>query len=120
MSFQLIDDAIDYSSSTTMLGKNVGDDFKEGKVTLPIILAYLRSNDYEKEFWKKTIKHLDQNKDDFSKAIEIINKYKCIEDTLDRAKHFANIAKDSLGIFDDSEYKEIFINLVKSGLTRLN
>ena len=120
MSFQLIDDAIDYSSSTTMLGKNVGDDFKEGKITLPIILAYLRSNDYEKEFWKKTIRHLDQNKDDFSKAIEIINKYKCIEDTIDRAKHFANIAKDSLGIFDDSEYKEILINLVNSGLTRLN
>ena len=51
MSFQLVDDAIDYSSSTTILGKNVGDDFKEGKVTLPIILAYLRSNDREKEFW---------------------------------------------------------------------
>ena len=120
MSFQLIDDAIDYSSSTTMLGKNVGDDFKEGKITLPIILAYLRSNDYEKEFWKKTIKHLDQKKGDFDKAIKIIDKYKCIEDTLDRAKHFANIAKDSLGIFDDSEYKEILTNLVKSGLTRLN
>ena len=119
MSFQLIDDAIDYSSSTEMLGKNVGDDFKEGKVTLPIILAYLRSNDYEKEFWKKTIKQLDQNKNDFSKAIEIINKYKCIEDTIERAKHFANIAKDSLGIFNDSEYKEILINLVNSGLTRL-
>ena len=120
MSFQLIDDAIDYSSSTTILGKNVGDDFKEGKVTLPIILAYLRSNDYEKEFWKKTIRRLDQNKDDFSKAIEIINKYKCIEDTIERAKHFANIAKDSLGIFNDSEYKEILTNLVNSGLTRLN
>jgi len=93
MSFQLIDDAIDYSSSTTMLGKNVGDDFKEGKVTLPIILAYLRSNNYEKEFWKKTIRHLDQNKDDFSKAIEIINKYKCIEDTIDRAKHFQILQK---------------------------
>jgi len=120
MSFQLIDDAIDYSSSTTKLGKNVGDDFKEGKVTLPIILAYLRSNDYEKEFWKKTIRHLDQNKDDLSKAIGIINKYKCIEDTIDRARHFANIAKDSLGIFDGSEYKEILTNLVNSGLTRLN
>ena len=120
MSFQLIDDAIDYSSSTTILGKNIGDDFKEGKVTLPIILAYLRSNNYEKEFWKKTIRHLDQNKDDFSKAIGIINKYKCIEDTIDRAKHFANIAKDSLGIFDGSEYKKILTNLVNSGLTRLS
>ena len=120
MSFQLIDDAIDYSSSTSMLGKNVGDDFKEGKVTLPIILAYLRSNDHEKKFWKKTIGNQDQKKDDFFKAIEIINKYKCIEDTIERAKHFANIAKDSLGIFDDSEHKEILTNLINSGLTRLN
>ena len=103
-----------------MLGKNVGDDFKEGKVTLPIILAYLRSNDYEKEFWKKTIRNLDQNKDDLSKAIEIVNKYKCIEDTIERAQHFANIAKDSLGAFNDSEYKEILTNLVNSGITRLN
>ena len=118
MSFQLMDDAIDYSSSTKMLGKNVGDDFKEGKVTLPIILAYLRSNDYEKKFWKKTIKHLDQNKDDFNKAIEIINKYKCIEDTIERAKHFASIAKDSLGIFNHTEYKEILTNLINSRLTR--
>ncbi len=118
MSFQLIDDAIDYSSSTTILGKNVGDDFKEGKVTLPIILAYLRSNDHEKEFWTKTIKHLDQNKDDFNKAIKIINKYKCIEDTIERAKHFANIAIDSLGIFNNSEYKEILTNLVNAGLER--
>ena len=120
MSFQLIDDAIDYSSSTAMLGKNVGDDFKEGKVTLPIILAYLRSNDYEKEFWKKTIKHLNQKKEDFGKAIKIINKYKCIEDTIERAKHFANISKDSLGIFKNTRYKEILINLVNSGLTRLS
>jgi len=119
MSYQLIDDAIDYSSSTKILGKNVGDDFKEGKVTLPIILAYLRSNDYEKEFWKRTIKLLDQKENDFTKAIKIINKYNCIEDTIERAKHFANIAKDSLGTFDNSEFKEILINLVNSGLTRL-
>jgi len=89
-------------------------------VTLPIILAYLRSNNHEKEFWKKTIRHLDQNKDDLSKAIEIVNKYKCIEDTIERAKHFANVAKDSLGIFSESEYKEILTNLVNSGITRLN
>ena len=89
-------------------------------MTLPIILAYLRSNDYEKEFWKKTIKHLNQKKEDFGKAIKIINKYKCIEDTIERAKHFANIAKDSLGIFKNTQYKEVLINLVNSGLTRLS
>ena len=120
MSFQLIDDAIDYSSSSIALGKNVGDDFKEGKVTLPIILAYLRSNNNEKKFWMKTIKHLNQDKNDLKKAVEIINKYNCIEDTIERAKHFANIAKDSLGVFKETIYKETLINLVNSGLSRLS
>ena len=120
MSFQLIDDAIDYSSSSNSLGKNIGDDFKQGKVTLPIILAYLRSNYNEKEFWKKTIENLHQDNDDFSKAIEIINKYDCIKDTTERANHFANIAKDSLGAFSESIYKETLINLVNSSLKRIN
>jgi len=119
MSFQLIDDAIDYSSSYTVLGKNIGDDFKEGKVTLPIILAYSRSNNYEKEFWKKTICKLNQDKFDFKKAIEVINKYNCIEDTIERAKHFANIAKDSLGVLEDTKYKKLLINLTNSSLSRL-
>ena len=120
MSFQLIDDTIDYSSSSKMLGKNIGDDFKEGKVTLPIILAYLRSNIEEKKFWKKTITELQQKKNDLNKAINIINKYNCIEDTIERAKHFANIAKDSLGTFKNNKHKEILINLVNSGLSRLS
>ena len=120
MSFQLIDDAIDYSSSSNNLGKNIGDDFKQGKVTLPIILAYLRSNNNEKEFWKKTIENLHQDQNDFKKAISIIKKYDCIKDTIERAKHFANIAKDSLGAFNESDYKAILINLVNSGLKRIN
>ena len=120
MSFQLIDDAIDYSSSNIVLGKNIGDDFKEGKVTLPIILAYLRSNKTEKEFWKKTIVHLKQEKDDFHHAINIIKKYDCIADTIDRARHFANVAIDSLGSFKDNNYKIGLINLIQSSLNRLN
>ena len=120
MSFQLIDDAIDYSSSNTTLGKNIGDDFKEGKVTLPIILAYLRSNKAEKDFWKKTIIHLKQEKDDFHHAINIIKKYDCIADTIDRARHFANVAIDSLGSFKDNNYKIGLINLIQSSLNRLN
>ena len=120
MSFQLIDDAIDYSSSSMTLGKNVGDDFKEGKITLPIILAYLRSNNNEKKFWMKTIENLNQDKNDLKKAVEIINKYNCIEDTIERSKHFANIAKDSLGVFQETIHKKTLINLVNSGLSRLS
>ena len=118
MSFQLIDDAIDYSSSFYHLGKNIGDDFKQGKVTLPVILAYLRSNEEEKKFWKRTLQEQDQQKNDFEKALKIIKNYNCLEDTVKRANHFANIAKDSLGIFNDTKFKLNLINLTDTSLTR--
>ena len=63
------------SSKDKIIGKNVGDDFKQGKITLPLILAYLRSNNEEKKFWKKTIENLHQEKDDLTRAIHIIKKY---------------------------------------------
>lgn len=119
IAYQLVDDALDYSSSSSKFGKNRGDDFKEGKITLPIILAYLRSNKNEKQFWNRTIKNLKQNPDDLSKGIELINKYNCIEDTLSRAKHFGNIAIDSLGIFEENIYKNTLLDLVKSSLKRI-
>lgn len=118
MTFQLIDDAIDYSSTSERLGKNIGDDFKEGKVTLPVILAYLRSNKEEKNFWNKTIVNLDQSKDDLTKAIIILKKYNCIKDTIDRARHFANVAIDSLGIFNNNKYKKSLMNLITTSLYR--
>ncbi len=120
MSFQLIDDAIDYVSDSKTMGKNIGDDFKEGKITLPVILAYGRSNEEEKKFWKKTISKINQNSNDFTKAIKIINKYNCIEDTITRAKHFADVAVDSLSIFENNLYKESLIKLLKSSISRLS
>tara|TARA_Y100000741_G_scaffold285275_1_gene225080 strand:+ start:247 stop:1284 length:1038 start_codon:yes stop_codon:yes gene_type:complete len=119
MTFQLIDDAIDYSSNKKVLGKNTGDDFKEGKITLPIILAYGRSNDKEKKFWKRTISNLNQEKGDFEYSIDIINKYQCIEDTITRANHFSNVAIDSIVNFKDSEYKEKLVQLVNTSLSRI-
>ena len=119
MTFQLIDDAIDYSSNKKILGKNTGDDFKEGKITLPIILAYGRSNDKEKKFWERTISDLNQNDGDFEMALEIINKYQCIEDTLTRANHFSNVAVDSVDIFKDNIYKEKLVSLVSKSVSRI-
>ena len=120
MAFQLIDDAIDYSSSDEKLGKNIGDDFKEGKITLPIILAYLRSNDEEKIFWNKNLVNLDQSPDDLAKAILIIKKYNCIKDTIDRARHFTNVAIDSLETFENNEYRKTLMNLISASLSRFN
>ena len=119
MAFQLIDDAIDYYSNSKKMGKNVGDDFKEGKITLPIILAYGRSNEKEKLFWQKVISKPNENLHNFNFAKELIIKYKCIEDTLVRANHFADVAIDSLSIFKNSEYKSVLINLIKTSIQRL-
>ncbi len=119
MTFQLVDDAIDYSSNKKILGKNTGDDFKEGKITLPIILAYGRSNDNEKKFWNRTISNLSQENGDFEKALEIINKYQCIEDTIKRANHFSNVAIDSIDIFKDNQYKDKLVSLVSTSISRI-
>ena len=117
--FQICDDALDYTNSKNNLGKNLGDDFKEGKITLPIILAYGRSNDKEKKFWERTISNLKQHQGDFETALEIINKYQCIEDTLTRATHFSNVAVDSLDIFKDNIYKEKLVSLVTKSVSRI-
>ena len=119
MAFQLIDDAIDYSSNSTTMGKNTGDDFKEGKITLPLILAFGRSNKKEKQFLQKVISKPKDDATNFSKTKELLIKYKCIEDTLIRANHFADVAIDSLGIFNDNEYKSALIKLIKTSIKRL-
>ena len=119
MAFQLIDDAIDYSSNSKTMGKNIGDDFKEGKITLPIILAYGRSNEKEKQFWQKIITRPVEDDNNFILAKELLIKYKCIEDTLVRAKHFADVAIDSLSIFNNNEYKSALIKLIETSIKRL-
>ena len=119
MAFQLIDDAIDYSSNSKTMGKNIGDDFKEGKITLPIILAYGRSNNEEKKFLQNVISNPKEDQKNFKLTKELLIKYKCIEDTLIRANHFADVAIDSLTIFNDNEYKEALIKLIDTSIKRL-
>ena len=119
MAFQLIDDAIDYSSNLTTMGKNTGDDFKEGKITLPLILAFGRSNKKEKQFLQNVISKPKDDATNFSKTKELLIKYKCIEDTLIRANHFADVAIDSLGIFNGNEYKSALIKLIETSIKRL-
>ncbi|MDC0044630.1 polyprenyl synthetase family protein [Pelagibacteraceae bacterium] len=119
MAFQLIDDAIDYSSNSTTMGKNIGDDFKEGKITLPLILAYGRSNNEEKQFLQNVISNPKEDQNNFKLTKKLLIKYKCIEDTLIRANHFAEVAIDSLTIFNDNEYKEALIKLIDTSIKRL-
>jgi len=118
IAFQLKDDALDYYGEKNILGKNIGDDFLEGKVTLPIILAYRRGNNSEREFLKNSFDNKIRNKDLLKKAIEIIDTHNTIEDTLEKAHHHGRIAKDALGIFPNTKFKDSLMRLVDFSIIR--
>ena len=116
--FQIIDDTLDYFSEEKIIEKDLGNDFKEGKMTLPLILLYKRSNDKEKKLLKHFVNKEKFNKNDFLEVIEKMKKYNVKNDCLDKAKHFSLMAKDSLGLFPKSEDKDKIINLIDSLLSR--
>jgi octaprenyl-diphosphate synthase len=112
VAFQLIDDVLDYSAKQATLGKTVGDDFQEGKITLPVILAFRRGDDEERSFWRRTLGNLEQNEGDLERAIALMQKHNALGDTVDRARHYGAMARDSLGIFPKSETKDALISLI--------
>ncbi len=118
IAFQLVDDALDYSAKQATLGKTVGDDFREGKITLPIILAFRRGNDEEREFWTRTMVGLKQNDDDLDHALGLLNSHDALYDTLERAKHYGSKAKDALGLFPDNEAKQALKGIVDFCISR--
>jgi octaprenyl-diphosphate synthase len=99
IAFQLVDDAIDYVSDEAVMGKEVGDDFRDGKVTLPVILAYARGDAEERSFWEAAITGLRASNDDLAHAKRLLVRHDAIADTLARARHYAQRAIDALGPF---------------------
>ncbi len=118
--FQLIDDVLDYRADQTKLGKTVGDDFREGKITLPVILAFRRGNDEERTFWRRTLEDIEQTDDDLARAIELMEKYGALSDSVDRARHYGAIARDALGIFKECPEKRALINLIDFCIQRVH
>ncbi|PCI63755.1 MAG: farnesyltranstransferase [Kordiimonadales bacterium] len=118
IAFQLIDDAMDYSAHRSTMGKDVGDDFREGKITLPIILAYRRGSDDERLFWKRTINKLKQRDGDLDQAISLLAKHNTLEDTVERARHYGAMSKDALAIFPDCPAKKSMMDIVDFCITR--
>tara|TARA_S200000501_G_C20812806_1_gene739129 strand:- start:648 stop:1661 length:1014 start_codon:yes stop_codon:yes gene_type:complete len=118
LSFQIADDALDYYAKEKLFGKEIGKDFFEGKVTLPLIIVFQKGNDEEREFLSEIMKKEKRNEDDFSEALALINKYKAIDASLKRAEYFVNVSYDSLGIFPDNEDKKILQNLTGFSLNR--
>ncbi len=112
IAFQLIDDALDYSGSTEKLGKGVGDDFRERKITLPVVLSYRRGAKEERNFWKRTLEDGEQTEDDLGYARKLMERHGAIADTIERASHYGDIARDALAIFPDSELKTALLEAV--------
>jgi len=112
IAFQIIDDVLDYSAKQATLGKTVGDDFKEGKISLPVILAFHRGNDEDRTFWQRTLEDLDQAEGDLEHAIHLMEKHSALDDSVERARHYGAIARDALGIFGESPQKKAFIELI--------
>jgi octaprenyl-diphosphate synthase len=119
LAFQLIDDALDYGGNSKDLGKNVGDDFREGKVTLPVILSYRRGTPAEREFWKRTIERNEADDAALEKAVGLMTRHGAIADTIGRARHFGEIARDALAPLDATPQKGALLDVIDFCISRV-
>ena len=118
LAFQIADDALDYFSKEKIFGKEIGKDFFEGKVTLPIIIVFQKANSIERTFLTNIFKKEDRNKNDFEDALKLIKKYKALDATFKRAEYFVSVSYDALGIFENSMEKRVLQNLTGFSLNR--
>ena len=118
LAFQIADDALDYYSKEIIFGKKIGKDFYEGKVTLPLIIIFQRADNVERNFLLEIFKKDQRTKEDFEKTLNLIKKYKAVEDSLQRAEYFVNVSHDALGLFEDCLEKKILQNLTGFSLNR--
>ncbi len=118
IAFQLVDDVLDFSAKQLTLGKAVGDDFRDGKVTLPVVLAFRRGTEEEREFWRRTLEDQEQTDDDLAHAMKLLEKHAALTDTVERARHYGAIARDALGIFADGPVKTAMVDLIDFSIER--
>ena len=118
LAFQIVDDLMDFNNLPNKMGKNLGDDFKLGKTTLPVILAWQKSNPKEKEFWTKTLKELNQEPNDFNKAIDIFNKYNIFNECKKKTEQFISTSVKCLEKLPNTEIKINLIGLANESIER--
>ena len=118
MAFQLVDDVLDYSARQATLGKTVGDDFRDGKITLPVVLAFERANEEERCFWRRTMEDLEQKKGDFRRAVTLLENSRALSSTIDRAHEFGMRASQDLDIFPKSVFKTALLEAVDFAIRR--
>jgi len=118
LTFQIADDTLDYNSELKLFGKEIGQDFYEGKITLPIILLFQKAENKEKEKLRDIFSKSERTEDNFNYTLSLIKKYKIINGCYQKAQHYIDISSNSLSIFNDSEEKSILKDLTSFSLTR--
>ena len=118
IAFQLVDDAIDYSSDAETMGKDAGDDFRDGKVTLPVILAYARGDDEQRNFWRAAMLGRAAGDAELARAKTLLRDCNAVEDTLTRARHFAARAVDALAGFPNGAARAALIETAEFAVSR--
>jgi octaprenyl-diphosphate synthase len=118
IAFQLTDDAIDYSSDAATMGKGVGDDFRDGKMTLPVILAYARGSEADRAFWRAAVTGERVADDDLAHAIRLLRSSEAIADTVERARQYARRAIDALARFPASKAKAALVEAAEFAVAR--
>nr|WP_254073025.1 polyprenyl synthetase family protein [Acidisphaera sp. S103] len=119
IAFQLVDDALDYVADQAVLGKTIGDDFREGKITLPVLVAFLAGDETEKTFWQRTIEALEQTDSDLDHAMRLIAEHGAIRVTLESAQRFVQEAKAALAVFPDSPIRRALAGVADYTVQRL-
>ena len=118
IAFQLVDDALDYAADEAKLGKTVGDDFREGKITLPVLVAYAAGDAEERAFWQRTVEASEQTEDDLAQAMNLMARHDAIRVTLDRAAGSAAEAKANLSLFPDGPIKTCLLGVADYTVSR--
>ena len=118
IAFQLIDDALDYSAREVVLGKSVGDDFRDGKITLPVVLAFARGEPEERRFWRRTLERTEQHEGDLAHAIELLDRQGALAETVSRASVYGEQARRALGRFPPSNIRQAMLDLVDFCIAR--
>jgi octaprenyl-diphosphate synthase len=118
LTFQIADDTLDYNSELKLFGKKIGQDFYEGKITLPIILLFQKAGIQEKEKLKNIFSKNNRDENDLNYILSLIKKHEIIKACYQKAQHYINLASNSLSIFKDSKEKNILENLTSFSLAR--
>ncbi len=118
IAFQLTDDVIDYASDALTMGKGVGDDFRDGKMTLPVILAYARGSDQDRAFWREAIAGTRIGDEDLAQATALLRATEALSDTLEQARQYARRAIDSLAMFPASKAKAAMVEAAEFAVAR--